>query len=117
LTDFFFAAALLADFCVDFFAAVFLVDFFAALRLRARDARAFTRFCASLARVSGDSRRRFFTTFFVTFFSRLRRRLARCRWHTPDGRSRVSDLNAIAVTARGDDSGLVRIVGLDESAS
>jgi hypothetical protein len=47
-----------------FFAARdFLAGAEALLRLAARAARAFTRFCASLARASGDSGRRFFATF------------------------------------------------------
>jgi hypothetical protein len=38
----------------------FFVGFFAALALAARAPRALTRFCASFARASGESRRRFF---------------------------------------------------------
>lgn len=44
----------------------FRVDFFAALALADRAARAFTRFWASLARVSGDIGLRFLATFLVT---------------------------------------------------
>src|SRR5438132_9394123 len=61
-------------FLSDLFAATFLatflfVAFFAAFTFRARAARAFTRFCASLARASGDMGRRFFATFLTDFFA------------------------------------------------
>src|SRR2546423_15624655 len=58
------------------FDACFLADLFfvtrfdeplPALTFRARAARAFTRFCASFARASGDNRRRFFTAFLLFF--------------------------------------------------
>jgi hypothetical protein len=48
------------------------------------------------------------------FLCRLRRCLVRGRWKTTDCRSHVSDLSAIAVTAGGNDGGLVGIVGLDD---
>ena len=78
------------------FLAVFLVVFltarFAALCFAARAARALTRFCASLARASGDSGLRFFATFFVAFaapafFAAPRRR-------PTDRRANVGDLDA-----------------------
>ena len=60
-------------FLATFFVTLFLVAFFAAFRFRARAARAFTRFLASVARASGDMGRRFFATFLIDFFAAVLR--------------------------------------------